>query len=49
MIDKGVCDRGYVWNPGNCESECDKLCDFGECLDYENRKCRERLLDELVE
>ena len=49
MIDKGVCDRGYVWNSSNCECECDKLCDFGEYLDYENFKCRKMLVDKLVE
>ena len=40
LIDKGVCDKGYAWNPSNCECECDKSCDFGEYLDYENCKCR---------
>ena len=40
MIDKGVCDTGYAWNLSNCECECDKSCDFGEYLDYENCKCR---------
>ena len=24
LIDKGVCDKGYAWNPSNCECECDK-------------------------
>ena len=24
LIDKGVCDKGYIWNPSNCEYECDK-------------------------
>ena len=47
LIHKGVCDKGYVWNPSNCE--CDKSCDVGEYLDYENCKCRKRLVDELVE
>ena len=28
MIDKGVCDKGYAWNPSNCECECDKSCDI---------------------
>ena len=23
-IDKGVCDKGYAWNPISCEFECDK-------------------------
>ena len=26
LADKGVCDKGYAWNPSNCECECDKLC-----------------------
>ena len=49
MIDKGICDKGYAWNPSNCECECDKSCDFGENLDCENCKCRKRLVDNLVE
>ena len=49
LIDKDVCDKGYVWNPSNCERECDKSCDVGEYLDYENCKCRKRLVDKLVE
>ena len=49
MIDKGVCDEGYPWNPNNCQCECDKSCDVGEYLDYENCKCRKRFVDKLVE
>ena len=49
MIDKGTCDKGFVWNPSNCECECDKLCDVGQYLDYANCKCRKRLIDKLVE
>ena len=49
LIDKGVCDKGFIWNPSNCECECDKSCDVGEYLDYENCKCREKLVDKLVE
>ena len=44
-----MCDKGFVWNPSNCECECDKSCDAGEYLDYENCKCRKRLIDELVD
>ena len=47
MIDKGVCDEGYAWNPSKCE--CDKSCVFGEYLDHENCKCKKRLVDKLVE
>ena len=49
LIDKGVCDKEFIWNPSNCECECDKSCDIGEYLDYENCKCREKLVDKLVE
>ena len=49
LIDKGVCDKGYTWNPSNCECECDKSCDVGEYLDYENCKCIKKLIDKLVD
>ena len=35
-------------DPSNCECECDKSCDVGEFLDYENCICRKRLVDKLV-
>ena len=38
LIDKIVCNRGYIWNPINCECECDKPCDIGEYLDHKNCK-----------
>ena len=40
LIDKGVCDKGYVWNPSNYECECDKSCIIGEYLDYSSCKCK---------
>ena len=49
LIDKGICDKGYIWNPSNCKCECDKSCDFGEYLGHENCKCRKRLVDKLIE
>ena len=49
LIDKGLCDKEFVWNRSNCESGCDKSCDVGEYLDYENCKCREKIADKLVE
>ena len=48
LIDKRICDKGYIWNPSNWKCECDKSCDFGEYLDYENCKCRKRLVDKLI-
>ena len=38
-----------AWNSINCECECDKSCDGGEYLDYENCRCRKRLVDILVD
>ena len=48
LIDK-VCDKGSIWNPSNCECECDKSCDVGEYSDYENCKCRKKLVDKLID
>ena len=47
LIDKGVCDKGFIWNASNFECECDKACHVGEHLDYENCKCRKKLVDKL--
>ena len=49
LIDKGVSDKGFLWNPSNCECKCDKSCDIDEHLDYENCKCRKKSIDKLVE
>ena len=49
LIDKDVCNKGFIWNASNCECGCDKSCDVKEYLDYENCKCRKRLVDKLVE
>ena len=38
VVDKGVCDKGFIWNPTNCKYDCDKSCDIGEYLDYKNWK-----------
>ena len=48
LIKKGICDKGFSWNPSNCECECDKSSDVVEYLDYVNCKCRKRLIDKLV-
>ena len=49
LNDKGICDKGFIWNPSNCECECDKSCDVDEYLDFKNCKCRNKLVDRLVE
>ena len=48
MIDKGICEKGSIWNSGNCKCECDKSCNAVEYLDYENCKCRGKLIDKSV-
>ena len=49
LINKRICDKGFNWNPSNCECEYDKPCDVGEYLDYENCKCRKKIVDKLIE
>ena len=49
LTDKGICDKGFIWNPINCECECDESCDVGEYLDYKNCRCRNKLVHKLVE
>ena len=49
LIDKWVCDKGFIWNASNGECEYDKACDVGEYLDYENWKCRKKLVAPLIE
>ena len=46
---KGICDKGFIWNPSNCKCECDKSSNVGEYLDYKNCKCKNKLADKLVE
>ena len=26
LIEKGRCDKGFIWNPSNCDCICDKSC-----------------------
>ena len=28
-VDKGNREKEFIWNPTNCEYECEKLCDIG--------------------
>ena len=45
LIEKGKYDKGFIWNLSNWENECDKSCDVGEYLDYENCKCRKKSIN----
>ena len=49
LIDKRVCDKGFIWNPSYCECESDKACHVGEYFDYQNCECRKKLVDKLVD
>ena len=42
-------DKGLIWNPSNHECECDKACDVGEYLGYENCNYRKKIVDKLVD
>ena len=46
---KGICNKGFIWNPNNCDCACDKSCDVKEYLDYENCKCRNKSVEEFSE
>ena len=49
LIDNVICDTEFIWNPSNCECECDKSCNIGEYSDYQNFKCRNKLVEILLE
>ena len=53
LIDKGIFDKGYAWNPSNIECKCncdyEKPCDFSEYLDYKNCECKKRLVNKLID
>ena len=49
MIDKGVCDKGYIFNPSNCNCECDKSCNTSQYLVYLDCKCKKKIIDLIVE
>ena len=49
LNDKERCDKGFIWNPSNCNCDRDKSCDIGEYLDYKNCKYRRKVVGELLE
>ena len=49
LYDKGMGNKEFIWNPSKCECDCDKVCDVGKYLDYENCKCRKKLVAPLIE
>ena len=49
LIDTGLCDKGYIFNPSNCESARDKSCNISQYLDYSDCQCKKKLIDPLIE
>ena len=49
LIDKGVCGKGYIFNPSNCKCEHDKSCHTSQYLDYLDCKCKKKIIDLIVE
>ena len=49
LIDKKVCDKGYILNLSNCKCECYKSCNTSQYLDYSDCKCKKKLIDPLIE
>ena len=44
-----ACDKGYMWNPSTCSRECDRYCETGQYLDYNNCVCRNKITGDLIE
>ena len=49
LIDKVVCDTGYIFNPSNCKCEYYKSRNTSQYLDYSDCKCKKKLIDLLNE
>ena len=49
LIDKLICDKGCMWNLSTCTCDCDKYCETGQYLDYDNCVCRKKLIHYLIE
>ena len=49
LVDKEICDKGFIWNPSSCECECFKSCEIGKYLDSKSCVCKNTLINKLVE
>ena len=49
LIDKGICDNGYIFNPSNGKCEYDKSCNTSQYLDYLDCKYKKKIIDLIVE
>ena len=48
LIDKGVCDKGFIFNPSNRKCECDKSCNTSQYLDYSDCKSKKKIIVPLI-
>ena len=48
LIDKGVCDKGFIFNPSNRKCQCDKSFNTSQYLDYSDCKCKNKIIDHLL-
>ena len=39
------CTKGFTWNPGTCEFQCDKCCKLEQYLDHKNCICKNKLVE----
>ena len=42
------CDKGYTWNPSNCEYQCDMWCKPGQYLDYKKCVFKNKLIGRII-
>ena len=49
LVEKQECDKRFIYNPSNCNCECNKSCNISEYLDYKNCKCRKKVAYSIVE
>ena len=51
LVDKGACNKGYIFDPSNCKCECDNLNidNTSQYLDYLDCQCKKKIIDLIVE
>ena len=49
LVDKKICDEGFIWNLSISECELDKNCGISEYLDYQHFKCRKKLVEPIID
>ena len=49
LVDKKICDKGFIWNLSISECELDKNCGISEYLNYQHCKCRKKLVEPIID